>query len=110
MQTACAKLGWEGRAVDSGAQWVSAKTIAKSWKVEEALAVMVGEANAALLPWYTTPEQVAQHGGMACPPGRDVLIDGLRAAGFAAARSHSERRGLKSAASLQEIINVAKTL
>lgn len=108
MQDECARLGWEGRAVGSDAgHWVSAKTVAKSWKVEELLDVMVEESAEGLLPWYTTPEQVAQRGGLACPPKRDVLIDALREAGFVAARSHAERRGVKSSASLQEMVHVA---
>lgn len=111
MQAVCEGLGWEGRAVGSSTpHWVSAKTVARSWKVEELLAVMVEESDAALLPWYTTPEQVAQRAGLACPPARDALIGELRAAGYAAARSHAERGGVKSSASLQEVCKVARAL
>ena len=108
MHAACVRLGWQGRAVDSNAQWVSAKTIAKSWKVEELLAVMVEESDAALLPWYTTPEQVAKRARLASPPARDKLIDGLREAGFGAGRAHAERRGVKTSASLQQMIELIK--
>lgn len=91
-------------------QWSSAKTRARSWKVDQLLDVLVEESAPALSPWYVTMDQVAQRGGLSQPPKRDAVIAALRAEGFAAARSHAEPRGVKTDASFAEVVRVAQAL
>jgi len=104
-------LGWLGHAVDS-ASW--AATLAggspkyKRWRLEELLAIMAEEAAPGLLPWHILVGEVSRVGRLRGTPGRDKLIDALRADGHLAARCHITPRALYTSASMSQVVDTAR--
>ena len=77
--------------------------------LEDLLDAFVGEALPALngVAHYFRTDELARKGRAARVPPRDVLTTALRAHGFAATRSHIDPRGLKTNASVQEVVKCA---
>ena len=58
-------------------------------------------------PHYFRTDELGRKGRAKRVPPRDVLITALRAEGFAAARSHLDTRGLKTNASVSQVVECA---
>ena len=58
-------------------------------------------------PHYFRTDELGRKGRAKRVPPRDVLITALRAEGFAAARSHLDPRGLKTNASVSQVVECA---
>ena len=77
--------------------------------LEDLLDAFIGESRPELtrVAHYFRTDELARKGRAARVPPRDVLTTALRANGFAATRSHIDSRGLKTNASVQEVVKCA---
>ena len=77
--------------------------------LRDLLDAFVGEADAGLerTPHHLRTDELGRKGRAKRVPPRDVLITALRAEGFAAARSHIDPRGLKTNATMADVVACA---
>jgi hypothetical protein len=98
------------RPVSQSTQYQPQKPVPRSrnvYPLEELLAIMLEEADPRLPPGtFSLDAAVARHLG--APPARDGLLAALRAAGFAAARSHLDPRDVRTDACMADLLRVAE--
>ena len=77
--------------------------------LRDLLDAFVGEADAGLerTPHHLRTDELGRRGRAKRVPPRDVLITALRAEGFAATRSHIDPRGLKTNATMADVVACA---
>lgn len=71
---------------------------------------MIEESADGLPPLFFRTDHLASRGQLQRTPPRDRLIKRLKAAGFEAARSHVDDRGVKTSAGVREVLQVAAGL
>lgn len=107
MAAEAARRGWAGHAVpvDSPYRDKAGKNN-RQRPLEELLSLFAGEADPKLPPWYLPLDDVGRRLDRA--PAREELLAALKAAGFAAARTHVEVKAIKTDASLEQVVAVAE--
>lgn len=76
--------------------------------VQASAAAQAGQPAAqGLPPWFTRTNDVGRAGQLARPPPRDALLAELRRRGFLACRTHVDPSGIKTTASLAQMVAAA---
>jgi len=73
-----------------------------------AFVAVVREESSADVPFYYEPNTLAGRLGLPFPPSRSDLIDGLRAAGYRATRTHARPEGVRSDAPRRAVEEIAR--
>eukprot|EP00466_Bigelowiella_natans_P015796 jgi/Bigna1/34165/e_gw1.4.49.1 len=95
MRTAATAEGWEG----PGRQPV---------RLEELMDILLEEAQPELNPWFITTNEIARAGSLPRVPGTAELIQLLRDAGYKSARCHVDTRGVRTSASMDQVIDILR--
>jgi tRNA (guanine26-N2/guanine27-N2)-dimethyltransferase len=102
---------WLGPLFDR--EFVERLRVPSSAALPEELARLLGrfrDEATADVPFYYEPNTVAREAGLPAPPSTERFLAALRAAGFAAARTHARDGALRTRATRAEVLGTARRL